>query len=180
MTREQLKEMGLSAENIDVIMKENGKDIERERAKFADYEDVKSQLEKANTAIDSMKDYEDVKAKVAEYKQQAEKAQQEAAAKISQLELKARIKDFTNTKKFVNDLTRDAINAQLESALNDDANKGKSIEDLFKGLTDGKENIFINENAPTPPTVPNMSGKGSTESGVMAAFKSLNPNISFD
>ena len=76
------------------------------------------------------------------------------------MELQAKIKDFTGNKKFVNDLTRDAINAQLEKALNDDANKGKSLDDLLKALTDGKTDIFKDENTPTPPTVTNMAAAG--------------------
>ena len=91
--------------------------------------------------------------------------------------MQAKIKDFTSDKKFVNDLTRDAINAQLESALNDDANKGKSLDDLLKALTDGKEDIFREENTPTPPHVPGMAGDKGAEDGVTAAFKALNPTL---
>ena len=98
---------------------------------------------------------------MAKYQQEAENAKKEAAAKVQQLELQAKIKDFTGNKKFVNDLTRDAINAQLEKALNDDANKGKSLDDLLKALTDGKTDIFKNDNAPTPPTVIQMAGAGA-------------------
>lgn len=179
MNRKQLEELGLTAEQVDAVMKENGKDVERERAKFADYDDVKAQLEKANSAIDSMKDYEEVKGQVAEYKQQAEKAQADAAAKIAALELQGKIKDFTGNKKFVNDFTRDSINAALEKSLNDTANKGRSIEDLFKEMTDGKPNILVDDNAPTPPVVPAMNGKGapSKEDGVVAAFKAMNPTL---
>ena len=56
-------------------------------------------------------------------------------------------------------MTRDAINAQLEKALNDDANKGKSLDDLLKALTDGKADIFKDENTPTPPTVTTMTSQ---------------------
>ena len=77
--------------------------------------------------------------------------------------MQAKIKDFTGNKKFVNDLTRDAINAQLEKALNDDANKGKSLDDLLKALTDGKTDIFKNDNAPTPPTVTTMTSQSNKD-----------------
>ena len=177
MKREELKDLGLTDEQIDSVMKLNGDDINREKDKFADYDEIKQQLEKANKTIAGMADYDDVKADVAKYQQEAETAKAEADAKVKRLELQARIKDFTSTKKFVNDLTRDAINAQLESALNDDANKGKSLDDLLKALTDGKADIFREENAPTPPTVPGMNGEPQTTSGVEAAFKALNPNL---
>ena len=177
MKREELTAAGLTDEQIDKVMKLNGDDINREKAKFADYDEIKAQLEKANATIDGMKDYEAVKADVLKYQQEAEKAKAEAAAKVQQLELQGKIKDFTSTKKFVNDITREAINAQLESALNDQANKGKSIDELFKALTDGKADILKDDNAPTPPTVPPMGGNGDNVDGVTAAFKAMNPTL---
>ena len=177
MKREELTAAGLTEEQINTVMKLNGDDINREKAKFADYDEIKAQLEKANATIDGMKDYEAVKADVLKYQQEAEKAKAEAAAKVQQLELQGKIKDFTSTKKFVNDITREAINAQLESALNDQANKGKSIDELFKALTDGKADILKDDNAPTPPTVPPMGGNGDNVDGVTAAFKAMNPTL---
>lgn len=177
MKREELTAAGLTEEQINTVMKLNGDDINREKAKFADYDEIKAQLEKANATIDGMKDYEAVKADVLKYQQEAEKAKAEAAAKVQQLELQGKIKDFTSTKKFVNDITREAINAQLENALNDQANKGKSIDELFKALTDGKSDILKDDNAPTPPTVPPMGGNGDNVDGVTAAFKAMNPTL---
>lgn len=162
MKREELTAAGLTDEQIDKVMKLNGDDINREKAKYSDYDDLKAQLEKANATIEGWKDYDAIKADVAKYQQEAENAKKEAAAKVQQLELQAKIKDFTGNKKFVNDLTRDAINAQLEKALNDDANKGKSLDDLLKALTDGKTDIFKDENTPTPPTVTTMAAGGAT------------------
>jgi phage-related minor tail protein len=180
MKREELTAAGLSDEQVEKVMKLNGDDINREKSKYSDYDDVKKQLEKANATIDGMKDYEDVKAKVTQYQQEAENAKKEAAAKVQQLELQAKIKDFTGNKKFVNDLTRDAINAQLEAALEKTESKGKSLEDLFKEFTDGKENIVIDEKKPTPPVVTGMQGNKGDENGVMAAFKRMNPDLKID
>ena len=164
MKREELQTLGLTDEQINSVMKLNGDDINREKSKFADYDAIKQQLEKANATIDGMKDYDDVKASVAKYQQEAETAKKEAEAKVKRLELQAKIKDFTSDKKFVNDLTRDAIN-------------GKSLDDLLKALTDGKEDIFREENKPTPPHVPGMAGDKGAEDGVTAAFKALNPTL---
>lgn len=93
------------------------------------------------------------------------------------MELNAKVKDFTGSKKFVNDFTRDVINSQLVDALNDESNKGKSLDDLLNAITEGKENIFVSENKPVPPVIPELKGNGGEESGVLAAFKRLNPNI---
>lgn len=159
MKREELTALGLTEEQVNEVMKKNGEDITREQKKFADYDTIKAQLDKANATIEGMKDYEAVKADVQKYQQEAKQARADADAKVHKLELQAKIKDFTNGKKFVNDITREAINAQLENALNDDANKGKSIEELFKAMTDGKTDILKNENEPTPPEVPRMAIK---------------------
>ena len=177
MKREELTAAGLTDEQIDKVMKLNGDDINREKSKYADYDEIKAQLEKANATLEGMKDYDNVKADVLKYQQEAEKAKAEAAAKVQQLELQGKIKDFTSTKKFVNDITREAINAQLESALNDQANKGKSIDELFKALTDSKTDILKDDSQPTPPTVPPMGGNGDNVDGVTAAFKAMNPTI---
>src|SRR5574344_1558376 len=180
MKREELTAAGLTDEQIEKVMKLNGDDINREKSKYSDYDELQKQLEKANATIDGMKDYEDVKAKVTQYQQEAENAKKEAAAKVQQLELQAKVKDFTSGKKFVNDLTRDAINERIEAALNNVANKGKSLGDLLMELTDGKTDIFKEENAPTPPVVTGMQGNKGDENGVMAAFKRMNPDLKID
>ena len=160
MKREELTAAGLTDEQVENVMKLNGDDINREKAKFSDYDDIKKQLEKANATIEGWKDYDAIKADVSKYQQEAENARKEAAAKVQQLEDKARVKDFTSSKNFVNELTRDAINAQLYDAMNDAANKGKSLDDLLKALTDGKTDIFNEENTPKPPTVTNRAAAG--------------------
>ena len=163
MKREELTAAGLTDEQIEKVMKLNGDDINREKAKYSDYNDVKAQLEKANATIEGWKDYDAIKADVAKYQQEAENARKEAAAKVQQLEDKARVKDFTSSKKFVNELTRDAINAQLYDAMNDAANKGKSLDDRGGGGADGKTDIFKNDNAPTPPTVTTMTSQSNKD-----------------
>ena len=150
MKREELTAAGLTDEQVDKVMKLNG-------------DDIKKQLEKANATIEGWKDYDAIKADVAKYQQEAENARKEAAEKVQQLEDKARVKDFTSGKKFVNELTRDAINAQLYDAMNDAANKGKSLDDLLKALTDGKTDIFKDDNAPTPPTVTTMTSQSNKD-----------------
>lgn len=179
MKRDFLEALKLDADTIDKIMAENGKDITREKQKFADYDEVKQQLENANKTMEKFKDYDQTKADVEKYKQEAAKAQADAAAKIALLDMQSKIKDYTNGKKFVNDLTREAINAQLEKELNKEESKGTSLEDLFKKLTDGKENILVDENKPTPPVTPPMQGSEPASGGVAAAFKAMNPNLKF-
>ena len=50
MKREELQTLGLTDEQINSVMKLNGDDINREKSKFADYDAIKQQLEKASTS----------------------------------------------------------------------------------------------------------------------------------
>lgn len=158
MKRDFLEGLGLASEIIDKVMKENGKDIESVKSKYADYDDVKAQLETANKTLEKFKDYDQTKADVEKYKAEAEKTRKESAAKIAAMERSAKVKDFLSGKKFVNDITRDAISEKLSGLLGADESKGKSLDDLFAELTKGKTDILKDENKPTPPTVPSMSG----------------------
>ena len=64
MKRDFLEGLKLEADVIDKIMRENGKDIESVKAKYADYDDVKKQLETANATLEKFKEYDDVKDKI--------------------------------------------------------------------------------------------------------------------
>lgn len=183
MTRDFLKELGLNADAIDKVMAEYGKGVNAAKGDnekiIAELEQTKADLQKANETLEKFKDYDNVKADVEKYKADLEKSKSDYEKKIATMELEKKVSEYTSGKKFVNDLTKDAINNQLAAALNDEANKGKSLDDLFNSITEGKENILVTENAPTPPITPNMKGESSGESGVLAAFKAMNPNIKF-
>ena len=75
MKRKFLEDLGLTKEQIDNVMAENGKDIEAEKEKAAtttaELEDVKNQLKEANSTITDLKknnvDNEALQTKVKEY-----------------------------------------------------------------------------------------------------------------
>ena len=180
MKRDFLKELGISDDQIDKIMAENGKDIEATKAKYADYDDTKAQLESAKATLDKFKDYDQTKGEVAKWKAEYEKAIVEGEQKVKRLERQGLVKDYMGGKKFVNAVTKDALADKLLAELDKDDSKGKSLDDLFKALTEGMENIIVDDNAPQPPQVPGMSGKPGNEDGVLAAFKRNNPGITID
>lgn len=185
MKRDFLKELGLSDDVINQIMAENGRDIQNAKSNeeklVAENEQFKADLQKANETLEKFKDYDNVKADVEKYKADAEKSKTEYEQKIAKMELQAKIKDFTGSKRFVNELTRNAINSNLETLLNDEANKGKSLEELLVQITDGQENIFVEENSPKPPVTSTMTQKQDSEkSGVLEAFMKMNPNVKVD
>lgn len=88
MKREFLKGFELADDIIDKIMAENGKDVEAVKAKYADYDDVKTQLSEANTQIEAFKgmDIDGIKKAAEDWKTKAEKAEADALAKISALQ----------------------------------------------------------------------------------------------
>ena len=159
MKRDFLEGLNLDADVIDKIMKENGKDIEGAKAKFSDYDDIKKQLETANATLEKFKDYDQTKADVEKYKTELEKSQKESAAKIAAMERSAKVKDYLSGKKFVNDITREAIASKMGEVLGADESKGKNLDDIFAEITTDKADILKDETQPTPPVVPPMSGK---------------------
>lgn len=181
MRRDFLKDLGIEESAIDKIMAENGKDIESAKAKYADYDDMKAQLESAKATLDKVKDYDQAKADVEKWKTEYDKAVAEGEQKIRRMERQGQVKDYMGAKRFVNAVTRDAISDKLMAELDKDESKGKSLDDLFKVVTEGMENIMVDDNAPQPPTIPGMSGKpGPGEDGVLAAFKRNNPGLKID
>lgn len=81
-------EQALPKEIIDAIMNENGNDIEATKKPFSDYEGIKSQLAAANRAIEDFKgmDIDSIKLAADDWKEKAEKAERDAAAKIADME----------------------------------------------------------------------------------------------
>lgn len=160
MKRDFLKEMGLADDQINSIMAENGKDIEKAKGESeklsTELEQTKADLSKANETLEKFKDYEQTKADVEKYKADLEKSKADYEQKIEKMERISKIKDFTSSKKFVNDFTRDSINNLIDSELSKKDNK-KSIEELFKEMTEGKTDILKSENVPQPPKVLNMT-----------------------
>lgn len=90
MKRKFLEDMGLTKEQIDSIMTENGNDIEAAKGETnglkTELEQIKGQLEEANKTIDGFKDYDQVKAQVEEYKLKYESSKSEYEGKIADMQ----------------------------------------------------------------------------------------------
>lgn len=99
MRRKLLEELGLTKEQIDSIMSENGKDIETEKEKATtittELEDVKEQLKEANSTIEDLKknniDNEALQAKVKEYEDTINTQKAEYETKVRNLTLDSAI-----------------------------------------------------------------------------------------
>ena len=99
MRRKLLEDLGLTKEQIDSIMSENGKDIEAEKEKATtittELEDVKEQLKEANSTIEDLKknniDNEALQAKVKEYEDTINTQKAEYETKVRDLTLDSAI-----------------------------------------------------------------------------------------
>lgn len=99
MKRKFLEDLGLTKEQIDSVMDENGKDIEAEKEKAtkttAELEDVKKQLKEANYTITDLKksnaDNEALQAKVKEYEDTIKTQKANYEAKVRNLTLDSAI-----------------------------------------------------------------------------------------
>ena len=121
---------------------------------------AKVRAEERRKASEKFKDYDQTKADVEKYKTELKKSQEESAAKIAAMERSGKVKDYLSSKKFVNNITQDAITAKMCEALGADESKGKNLDDIFAEITKDQADIVKDENAPTPPVVPAMGGKG--------------------
>lgn len=99
MKRKLLEDLGLTKEQIDSVMDENGKDIEAEKEKTttttAELEDVKKQLKEANSTITDLKksnaDNEALQAKVKEYEDTIKNQKADYEDKVRNLTLDSAI-----------------------------------------------------------------------------------------
>lgn len=99
MKRKFLEDLGLTKEQIDSVMDENGKDIEAEKEKAtsttAELEDAKKQLKEANSTITDLKksnaNNEALQAKVKEYEDTIKTQKADYEAKVRNLTLDSAI-----------------------------------------------------------------------------------------
>ena len=165
MDRKTLEEKGLSADQIDFVMAENGKDVQKMQKKLdeevakavqkqsdefqkqlndaqkqiADYESqlksVEGLDEKTKTQLEQMKKDYDEKAQ--KQAEEMKKLQEKARAELDQVRRESETKEFLNSlgKKFVTPETALVFEQKINEALLDKSNEGKNRADLFKILT---------------------------------------------
>ena len=150
-------DQALPKEVIDAILAENGRDIENAKKPFADYEAVKDQLKKLESANG---DIQAIQAELDKYKAAEEARSAREKAEAEKAALTERFKAVLGENKFASEFTEQGVFASFEKAINDPANVGKGDAELFAALTKDKEGIFQSAH----PSV-NMGGIKSMESG---------------
>ena len=136
MKTEDLKNQGLTDEQISFVMSENGKDIEKFKTENetnkTELKSVKEQLKSANETIESYKNMniEDIKKSADDYKAKFERSENERKSEIEKLKLSHAI-DNALTKAGAKNLN--AVKATLDlSNVKLDGDKLLGFDDLLK------------------------------------------------
>lgn len=136
MKTEDLKNQGLTDDQISFVMSENGKDIEKFKAENetnkTELKSVKEQLKSANETIESYKNMniEDIKKSADDYKAKFEQSENERKSEIEKLKLTHAI-DNALTKAGAKNLN--AVKATLDlSNVKLDGDKLLGFDDLLK------------------------------------------------
>lgn len=158
MTDKFLKSLGLTDEVIKTVLEQSNKELEAEKKKTeatnASLSELQSKLDTAlKTAKDASKTQEAYKA----LQEASSKTTAELNSKIALLERTGQVKDYLSSKKFINNITRDAISDKLVTLLGSEEAKGHNLDTLFNQVVKGQENIFAQE-AVAPPAITSMIG----------------------
>lgn len=169
MTRDFLKSLGIGDKSVlDKIMDENGRDVEAEKAKFGDYDSLKSQLSEANRQIEEFGrlDYDGLKKSADDYKAKLEQAQADSKRQLEEMRFDHALEGALTGAKARN---VKAVRALLETErlkLNTDG----SLSGLSEQLDALKKNdpyLFEDERADAPAFLGGAgAGAGAGNSGV--------------
>ena len=129
MKRDELKNLGLTDEQIDSVMTMNGKDITREKGNADKWESDYNAL-KATADADAQK--------YATYDSDMEELATLRAYKEG-VEFDQRFTAVLGDSKPVNDMTRKGLSGLFAEAVKDPANEGKTDADIWSGIVSGKE-----------------------------------------
>lgn len=169
----------LPKEVIDQIMDENGRDIEAAKKPYADYEDIKSQLQTARDGLKAFEgvDVKDLQGQITKLQGDLATKDKEMQAKLDGLEFEGALKEAISAAKGRN---AKAIMALLDvETLKKSKNRTDDIKTALEGLKKDSGYLFENEQETPPPYAAGAGsyGVGGTTDGVTAAFAALNPDL---
>lgn len=147
---------------VDKVMKANGDDVEKAKAKQVtdietERDNLKTDLEKATQEIEAKDsqlkeqdetikelkeladDSEATKKKLEEYEQKEEARKKEEEQAQIEEGFKARFNGVTDGSEFVNDFTKEAVFGKFKDAVDAPENKGKSDKEIYQELLKGNE-----------------------------------------
>lgn len=171
MKREFLTNLGLTEEQTNKIMDENGRDIEKYRKDVekykTQYESTKSSLEEANKTIDSYKDkdmdIEKVQKSADEWKQKYEDDTKSLNDKLIAQERSHAMDNYFSGMKFTSESAKRGIMTQF-SEQNFELKEGKFIgaDEYMKALQESDAGAFVKEDDKQDP-LPTFSRGSNTQ-----------------
>ena len=188
-----MKELGIEIpedkkDALSAKMKENYKSV-------VDYNKVAEKRDEYKTSLDGVQeklknfegvDVEDLKGQISTLTTQLQDEKNAREKDAARFELEKTVDSFIGEKKFVNDITAGSLREKLLEALDADTAKGKSIDDIFKGLISDKDgnqlpNILVDEGGPRPSfTRPMGVPKPGTKLSPTELMKLANENPGMD
>ena len=185
MKRKFLEDLGLEKEVIDKIMDENGADIEKQKKatekvnqyleKYkAENEGLKTQLNEANTQIQSFKemDIDGIKASAEEWRTKYETDTKALNEKIAAKDYDYAIKDFMSNYKFIDDDVKETVINKFK-AKEFKLEEGKFLggDDFMKEYKENHKSLFVSDEPQDPiPAIVKPTG-GSNPPGDTNPFK---------
>lgn len=170
MKRKFLEDMGLSKEQVDSIMAENGNDIEAAKGELnqvkTELEQARTQLQEANATIDGFQDYDQVKNQVQEYKTKYEQTKQEYETKISDMQFCAALESAITA---AGGRNAKAITALLDTdALKTSKDQTADIRAAIEACQKENTYLFGSDEPFHNPIAPTGGGTGNVDSNVAA------------
>ena len=183
-TKKEMEEKGFTPEQIDFVMAERGKEIEKEKVNL---EELRKQLTDKDLSISELTEkaknldgtetaLKELNDKIAAYeKSETDRIESEKAAKLDS-ELFERFNAIKGENKFNHELVEKGRFEDFKKALLDEQFKGKGDSDIFGSIV--KPEDLVN---PQQATVTMPGGRVETGNldGVEKAFMQRNPSIKF-
>lgn len=184
MQRKFLEDLGLEKEVIDKIMSENGNDINKAKG---DYEDVKAQLETANTTIkerdkqlktlkDSVGDNEELQKQITELQATNKESATKYANDLKELKLNNAIKLAINDKVHNEDMAASLFD-KSKLILSDDGNV-IGIEEQLENIK--KDNAFLFKTGKVETSYNPTGGESNKKMSITEAMKYANEHPDVD
>lgn len=152
MKTEDLKEKGLTDEQISFVMSENGKDLKKlQKENETLTSDRDTWKEKAETAEETLKGFEgidptQVQAQLAEYKKKAEDAEKDRDAKLYERDFADALRTALEGIKFSSEAAKKAVMADIkEAGLKLKDGKILGLNDLISQMKEKDASAFVDE-----------------------------------
>lgn len=152
MKTEDLKEKGLTDEQIQFVMAENGKDIKKLQKENGTLEsDRDNWKQRAETAEETLKkfdgvDLETMQTELADWKKKAEDAEKDYSAKIYERDFSDALKTELESVKFSSDAAKRAVMSEIkESGLKLKDGKILGLSDLIGQIKERDASAFVDE-----------------------------------